>query len=69
MEQGNITIRIRLDDAAIQDGGRCEVGRIVRDVARRTAEGERFPFKLYDLNDNHVGRVHHSPRRIGRNSL
>lgn len=69
MEQGNITIRIRLDDADIQDGGREQLERIVHLAAKKIGGGDPFPIKMYDANGNHVGRVHHSPRRIGRNSL
>ena len=51
-----ITITIRTDNAAFQDGNRAsEVARIVRDAADRIVN--RRALWLLDSNGNRVGRV------------
>ncbi len=51
-----ITIRIRTDNAAFQDGNRAdEIARILRKVADQIARHETA--KVYDVNGNRVGEV------------
>lgn len=52
-----IRIKIKTENAAFQDGNkRCEVARILRNLADKIESGES-PSKLLDINGNCVGTV------------
>jgi hypothetical protein len=60
MEDAMITITIKTENAAFQDGNRtAEVARILHKMAVELSTADRFQFaKVYDINGNSVGTVH-----------
>ena len=54
-----ITIAIKTDNEAFQDGNRhVEIGRILGEIARAFQDDQPYRFrKLFDINGNAVGTV------------